>query len=187
FPLVPGTRFLFREAQGGKAVENELTVLPETKQVMGVTCTIVHDVVRVGDQIKEDTVDWYAQDKQGNVWYFGEDTKEYFPHDRMSTEGSWEAGVKGGQPGIMMLAIPAVGAPYRQEDGKGVAEDMGQVVGVGETVTVPAGTFAGCVKTKDWSLLEAGHEFKWYAKGVGLVHSESAAKEIADLISVTRP
>ncbi len=187
FPLAPGTKFLYRETSGGKTSENELTVLSETKVIQGVTCTVVHDVVRIGDAIREDTMDWYAQDKEGNVWYFGEATKEYFPHGRVSTEGSWEAGVEGGQAGIIMKANPAVGGPYRQEYRKGVAEDMGQIVAVGESVTVPQGTFTGCVKTKDWSLLEAGHDFKWYAKGVGLVRSESASKEIAVLVSVTRP
>jgi len=187
FPLVPGTRWLYRETVGNKSSENELTVLSETKVILGVSCTVVHDVVRVGGTIKEDTMDWYAQDQQGNVWYFGEDTKEYFPHGRVSTEGSWEAGVEGGQAGIIMPASPAVGGPYRQEYRKGVAEDMGQVVAVGESATGPGGPYAGCVKTKEWSLLEAGHDFKWYAKGIGLVRSESASREIAELVSVTRP
>ena len=187
FPLVPGTKFVYRETIGGKSSVNEITVLPDTRVVHGVTCTVVHDVVKNGETIKEDTRDWYAQDKQGNVWYFGEDTKEYFPHGRVSTEGSWESGVKGGQAGIIMLANPVIGEPYRQEYGKGVAEDMGQVVAVDETVTVPQGTHSGCIKTKDWSLLEAGHEFKWYAKGVGAVRSESSSREISVLVSVTQP
>ncbi len=187
FPLIPGTRWLYRETSGGKSRDNEITVLSEVKVILGVTCTIVHDVVKIGDAIKEDTMDWYAQDREGNVWYFGEATKEYFPHGRVSTEGSWEAGVEGGQAGIIMKANPTPGEPYRQEYRKGVAEDMGQVVAIGESVTVPAGSYAGCVKTKDWSLLEAGHDFKWYARGLGLVRSESASKEIAVLVSVTRP
>ena len=109
------------------------------------------------------------------------------PLHRVSTEGSWVAGVKGGKPGIIMPAAITPGKPYRQEYQPGVAEDMGQIVAVGETVTVPAGTYTGCVKTKDWSLLEPGYEFKWYAKGVGCVREESTAKEIAELETVTKP
>ncbi len=187
FPLVPGTRYLYRETEGSRVSENEVTVLAETRVVLGVTCTVVHDVVRTGGRVKEDTRDWYAQDRQGNVWYFGEDTREFHPRGRVSTQGSWEAGVSGGQPGILMKALPAPGEPYRQEYRRGVAEDMGQVVATGETVAVPAGTYSDCVKTRDWSLLEAGHEFKWYARGVGLVRTESASKEVAVLVSVTRP
>ena len=85
-PLVPGTRFVYRETLGGRTSINEITVLPETRVVQGVTCTVVHDVVKGGDAIREDTMDWYAQDQQGNVWYFGEETKEFFPHGRVSTE-----------------------------------------------------------------------------------------------------
>src|SRR5262249_33652247 len=85
-----------------------------------------------------------------------------------------DAGVEGGQPGIFMPATPVPGPPYRQEYMRGTAEDMGQVVATNQAVQVPAGAYPECVRTKDWSLLEAGHDFKWYAKGVGLVRSESA-------------
>jgi hypothetical protein len=91
------------------------------------------------------------------------------------------------QPGIIMPANPAPGPPYRQEYSPGNAEDMGQIVAVGDSVTVPGGSFGGCVRTKDWSLLEAGTERKWYAKGVGVVRTQAADGEVAELISVTRP
>lgn len=187
FPLLPGTRWVYRETIGNKTSVDEMTVMPETRLVQGVTCTVVHDILKHGEDVVEDTMDWYAQDDVGNVWYFGEDTKEYFPHGRVSTEGSWEAGTKGCQPGIIMLAQPARGEPYRQEYGRGVAEDMGQVVELRMAVSVPYGTFEDCVKTKDWSMLEAGHEFKWYAKGIGFVRSESSSKEVSELVSFTHP
>ena len=187
FPLVPGTRFVYRETAGGKTTTNEVSVLSDTKRIMGVTCTVVHDVVRDGDRVLEDTYDWYAQDKAGTVWYFGEDTKEFSPKGHASTEGSWEAGVGGAQPGIFMPADPTPGPAYRQEYSRGTAEDMGQIVAANQSVEVPAGTYAGCVRTKDWSLLEAGYDFKWYAKGVGFVRSQSAAREVSELISVTLP
>lgn len=188
FPLVPGTTFKLIEKSGKVTSENEITVTPDTKEIMGVTCVVVRDKVTEKGVVKEDTFDWYAQDEQGNVWYFGEDTKEFGSQGQVSTEGSWEAGVDGAQPGIIMKAHPVVGElPYRQEYGKGVAEDMGQIVAIDDSVTVPYGTFTGCVRTKEWSLLEPGTEKKWYAKGVGVVRTESTTKEIATLVSVSRP
>ena len=186
-PLVPGTTFRFVETLGKHTSENEVTVTPDTRVVMGVTCVVVRDVVREKGVLKEDTYDWYAQDKHGNVWYFGEDTKEFRPNGKVDTEGSWEAGIGRNRPGIIMPGHPVPGAPFRQEYGPGHAEDMGQVVAVNDSVTVPYGSFGGCVRTKEWSLLEPGTEKKWYAKGIGVVRTESTEKEIATLVSVTRP
>ncbi len=187
FPLVPGTRFLYHETKDGKTNINEVTVLAETKVIQGVTCTVVHDVVKVGGVTEEETYDWYAQDAAGNVWYFGEDTKEFLPKGVVSTEGSWMAGVNNAQAGLIMPAHPAPGAPYRQEYLAGHAEDMGQVVHVGDAVKVPFGALANCVRTKEWSMLEAGTDSKWYAKGLGLVRAVSASKEVLELVSVTQP
>ncbi len=185
FPLVPGTVATFIEKEGSESRENVVTVTHDTKTVMGVKCVVVHDTVSIGGVVKEDTFDWYAQDKEGAVWYFGEDTKEFKKGGKVNTGGSWEAGVDG-QPGIIMPAHPKPGAPYRQEYSPGNAEDMGQVVAIDETTTVPHGTFKHCVKTKDWSMLESGHEHKWYAKGVGCVRAESSDGEVSTLISVKK-
>jgi hypothetical protein len=187
FPLVPGTTFHFVERLGKRTSENEVAVTHDTKIIMGVTCVVVHDKVTEKGVLKEETFDWYAQDKEGNVWYFGEATKEYLSRGKVSTEGSWEGGVDGAQPGIIMKGRPAAGEPYRQEYYKGEAEDMGQVVAVDESVTVPCGSFTGCVRTKEWSMLEPGTEKKWYAKGTGVVRTESTTKEVSTLVSVTRP
>jgi len=186
-PLVPGTTSKFIEKLGRHTSENEVTVTADTKVIMGVTCVVVHDVVREKGTLKEDTYDWYAQDKQGNVWYFGEDTKELHPNGKVDTEGSWEAGVGKNQPGIIMPANPAPGAPYRQEYGPGHAEDMGQVVAVNDSVSVPYGSFGRCVRTKEWSLLESGTDKKWYARGIGFIKEQAADKTVVTLISVTRP
>ncbi len=185
FPLVPGSTFTLLEKDGGESRENKITVTDDTKTIMGVKCVVVRDTVTLNGVVLEDTFDWYAQDKQGTVWYFGEATQEFESDGRVNTKGSWEAGVNG-QPGIIMLANPKPGQPYRQEHSPKNAEDMGQVVAVGESVTVPHGTFNDCVKTKDWSLLESGHEHKWYAKGVGVVRTESSSGEVATLISATK-
>jgi hypothetical protein len=187
FPLVPGTTYAFTEKVGKEVSENEVTVTHDTKTILGVKCIVVHDTVKRKGVLKEETFDWYAQDKEGTVWYMGEDTKEFLGGKRVSTEGSWEAGVDGAQPGIMMVKDPKPGDPYRQEYLADRAEDMGQIVELNVSVTVPYGTFTGCIKTKEWSMLEAGHENKWYCKGLGVVRTESTAKEVATLVSVTKP
>lgn len=183
FPLVPGTTRIFREKDGGDTLESTVTVTHDTKVIMGVKCVVVHDVVTEEGELEEDTYDWYAQDKEGTVWYFGETTREMKGDGRVSSEGSWEAGVNG-QPGIIMPAHPVPDAPYRQEYSPGNAEDMGQVVALHESVAVPFGTFTGCVQTKEWSMLESGSEKKWYAQGIGVIRIESTGGEVMTLISV---
>ena len=186
YPLVPGTTYKYVEKSGGDTSENVITVMRDTKTIMGVKCVVVHDTVTKDGRIAEDTYDWLAQHKDGTVWYFGEATKEISPGGAVSTEGSWEAGIKDSQPGVLMPGQPSPGEPYRQEYGRGEAEDMGQIIAVDDTVTVPFGSFKGCVKTKEWSLLESGHENKWYCKGVGVVRSESTAGDVEALVSMAR-
>ena len=186
FPLMPGSTAIYLEQLGREKRENKVTVTHETKVVMGVKCIVVHDTVMLDGAIMEDTFDWYAQDKQGTVWYFGEATREFKTGGRMSTDGSWEAGVNGAQPGIAMPANPRVGERYRQEYLANIAEDIGQIVALDETATVPSGTYKGCVRTREWSMLESGTSKKWYAKGVGLVRAESTDGEVTTLVSLTR-
>jgi hypothetical protein len=187
YPLVPGTTFRFVERQGGETRENVVTVTHDTRTILGVKCVVVHDQVREKGTLAEETFDWYAQDAQGNVWYFGEATREFQGKGRVSTEGSWEAGVAGAQPGIVMRGHAVPGGPYRQEYLAGHAEDVGQVVAVDDPVTVPFGSLTGCLRTREWSLLAPGVETKWYARGIGLVRTRSTSGEIAELVSVTRP
>ena len=187
YPLVPGTILKYVENDKGEISDDTVTITSDTKTITGVSCVVVHDVVTKHGRITEDTYDWVAQRNDGSVWYFGEDTKEITAGGMVSTLGSWEAGVQGSQPGILMPGHPAPGPAYRQEYGLGAAEDMGQIVALDESVTVPAGTFTGCVKTKEWSLLEAGHEFKWYARGVGVVRELATDGTEAKLVSITRP
>ena len=186
FPLVPGTVFTYSEKGGGETSVNEVTVTHDTKTIMGVKCVVVHDTLSANGKLTEDTFDWYAQDKEGNVWYFGENTKEFKEGGAVDTKGSWEGGVNG-QPGMIMPANPKPGEPYRQEYSPNNAEDMGQVVAISESVSVPAGTYTGCVKTHDWSLLESGGEDKWYAKGVGNVKAKGSDGTTETLISIKKP
>ena len=105
---------------------------------MGVTCTEVHDVVYLDGKLAEDTLDWYAQDRQGNVWYFGENTAEFEDGRPVTLAGTFTAGVNDDKPGIIMEANSVVGDFYRQEFALGNAEDNALVVSLNATVTVPA-------------------------------------------------
>jgi hypothetical protein len=186
FPLVPGTVWRYVEKHGMRVSENEVTVTRRTKKILGVTCIVVHDVERRDGKVVEDTEDWYAQDRRGNVWYFGEATREFLAGGRVSTEGSWVAGAGDAAAGIAMPANPTRWKPYYQEYSPGHAEDMAQVESVHEDVFVPAGRYRNCLLTKEWSPLERGSEKKWYARGVGLVRAESSSGAVTTLVSVTR-
>ena len=187
FPLAPGTTWVYEGESDGELERNEVTVTHETKTILGVTCVVVRDTVLIDGEVVEDTLDWYAQDTEGNVWYFGEESKDYEDGELVSTEGSWEAGVDGAQPGIIMLADPAVGDSYQQEYYEDEAEDTGKVVATGETVTVPYGTFEDVLVTEDINPFEPGAvEQKSYAPGVGLILAEyvQGGDERIELIEV---
>ena len=114
FPLPPGTTFIYRGEMEGVPTRNETYVTYDTKVILGVTCTVVRDQAFEEGVLVEETFDWFAQDVDGNVWYFGEDTKELDENGNViSTEGSWEAGVDGAQAGIIMLADPKKGDRYQ--------------------------------------------------------------------------
>ncbi len=169
YPLEPGVMTVF---EGGDE-RVEVTVTADTKVIMGVTTQVITDQVFVDGELLEDTIDWYAADNFGNVWYFGEETAEYENGQIASTEGSWEAGADGALPGIIMLAHPEVGDAYRQEFYEGEAEDVARVYAVDESVTVPKDAYALVLVTEDWSLLDPDvHERKWYAPGIGVVFEE---------------
>jgi len=157
---------------GGKATQTDtLEVLKDKKNVNGVQATVVRDTVSSGNKIVEDTFDWFAQDKYGNVWYVGESVDNYVGGVLVSHSGSWEWGVDGAQPGIIMWADPSthLNEKYRQEYYARKAEDMGQVLSVNESLTVPFGTFDRVVKTLDFSNIESGQEQKFYAPRIGLL------------------
>ena len=167
WPMVPGTRWIYRE--GGQL--DATTVTRKTKRIAnGVTARVVRDTVTRGGEIVEDTFDFYAQDRRGTIWYLGEDTAE-FEHGRLTTrEGSFEAGVDGARPGIIMPAHPKPGMRYRQEYYKGHAEDRGEVLSTDEMAQTPYGRFKRAVLTKDTTPLEPNVlEYKLYAPGIGPV------------------
>lgn len=187
-PLPPGTTLVY-EGETGEGLEHtEVTVLDETRVVMGVTTTVVRDTVTLNGQLLEDTFDWYAQDTAGNVWYFGEAVDNYENGELIDHDGSWEAGVDGAQPGIIMNADPLahIGEAYRQEYYAGKAEDMAQVIGSAGPLTVPFGTFEDVVQTEDWTPLEPGvREHKFYASNLGVIKEVGLKTgEITELIEV---
>jgi len=144
----------------------------DTKTIAGVICVITHDQSYKNDELAEDTYDWYAQDKDGNIWYFGEDTKEIENGNVVSMEGSWEAGVDGALPGIIMFADPIIGVWNRQEYYEDIAEDVGQILDLNVSVTVPLGQYDNCLQTAEWNLNEPGIvENKFYAPGIGLIRT----------------
>lgn len=172
FPLVPGTNWTYEGETEDETETVIVEVLDETRIVAGVVATVVRDRVFVEDELVEDTFDWYAQDRDGNVWYLGEDSKEIEDGEVVGTEGSWETGVDGALPGIIMWADPAahIGEEYRQEYYEGEAEDWGKVLAVGQSISVPFGDFEGCVLTEDWDALEPGVvENKFYCPQIGVV------------------
>lgn len=166
-PLIRGRVWTYASA----TEQITVTVTNETKMILGVKCAVVRDVVRDGGQLVEDTVDWIAQDVYGNVWYFGEISKNYEDGDLVSLDGSWKAGVDGAKPGIVMRAQPAVGAIYRQEFFLGDAEDMAEVISRTGSATVPAASCQGtCLITKEFTPLSPGAiEHKYYAPGIGMI------------------
>jgi len=171
FPLTPGTRMISEAATQDGLQRTTTEVTRDTKTIMGVETVAVHDAVTVDNEPLEDTVDWYAQDRDGNVWYFGEATKE-FKDGTADTAGSFEAGVDGALPGIIMPAHPQVGDQYRQEYAKGVAEDTGEVLSLTGSETTPlTGPAKDLLVTKDSDLLDptGPGENKYYAPGIGLI------------------
>jgi hypothetical protein len=187
WPMRPGSRWVYRELDPDGAKRVEVTVLDRTVTIDGIEARVVHDVVSEDGTVVEDTYDWYAQDGDGNVWYLGEDTKEY-EDGKVSTKGSWKAGVDGAQAGIALPGTPEVGQDYRQEYYASEAEDMGRVLSLDEWVDVPAGKYRPVLMTKDWTPLEPDVlEHKFYAKGVGPVLTLDVASPGREELVTFRP
>jgi hypothetical protein len=171
WPMVPGNRWVYRETDAeGNTQQIVVTVTGRTKTILGIRATVVHDRVTEDGALVEDTEDWYAQDKWGGLWYLGEDTTEYESGKPVSKKGSWEAGVDGAEPGLILPPNPKPGLTYRQEHYAGEAEDRGKVLSLDERVDVALGSFDGVLMTRDTTPLEPDvNEHKFYAKGVGPV------------------
>ena len=188
FPVVPGTRYMYRGVKDGKPSQDIMIVTHETRTIAGVRCVVVSDRLWLSGHLEERTTDYYAQDKEGNVWYFGEETEELDEHGHVtSREGTWHAGTDGAVPGIYIPGNPKVGQTARQEYYKGHAEDHFRVVSIDRSV-LGSGT-ANAVLTEEWTPLEPGVlDHKLYVRGIGTVleQSQKGANERNELISVQK-
>ena len=173
----------------GESLQDTVTVENTTKKIAdGVTARVVHDVVSDHGKPTEITDDWYAQDREGNIWYFGENTAEIH-NGKRDTSGSFEAGRNGADAGVALPAHPTVGMTYREEYYAGQAEDRGRVLALDQQVQAPVGHFTGAVLIDDTSPIEPDvSEYKLYAKGVGPVVavSVSGESEREDLVSYSK-
>lgn len=196
FPLVPGTiwRYLTFDKDGNLLERDTVEVTEETKAIEYpsdsgkiFTCAVVHDVVEEYDEdtgeftITEDTLDWYAQKINGDVWYFGESSQTLEDGELVDIEGSWKAGVDFAKPGIIMyvdLSEEDIGKVYRQEFALGDAEDWArlEIVNAATPVIVPYAA-ANCVEgsshcrqTVEGTPLEPDVvEYKYYKQDYGTV------------------
>lgn len=189
-PLKAGSKWEYTGTTEDGTETIVVEVLDESRTIRGVEATVVRDTVSLEGVTTEDTYDWFAQDEDGNVWYLGEDSTEFEDGEPAGKEGSWEWGVDGALPGIVMWAQPAahVDEEYRQEYFAGEAEDWGKVVETGVSVEVPAGSYTDCIRTEDWNALEPGVlENKWYCPNVGTVKEEAVEgdQEIVELETFT--
>ena len=191
FPLLPGTTFVYRGVKDGKTARDVVTVTHATRTIQGVRSTAVADRLYLAGRLEERTTDWYAQDRRGNVWYFGEATGELDRAGHVtSTEGSWLAGRNGAKAGIYMTARPTVGQSRLQEYYKGHAEDHFAVVSLRARVSVPYTISNRALLTKEWTPLEPGTlDHKYYVRGIGNVKEVTVKGplERSELVSVHRP
>ncbi len=190
FPLPVGRTLVYSGIKDGQTQRDVVTVTNESKVILGVSATVVSDVADHDGTILERTSDWYAQDKQGNVWYLGEDTVHFLANGKGDTSGSWESGVNGAQPGIIMEANPQIPDAYRQELLAGEAEDTAWIVNRGGTVSVPYGKVRNVLTTLEATRLEPGaYDQKVYGPGIGIILEQSLTgdPEVAKLESVSGP
>jgi hypothetical protein len=190
FPLPVGRTLVYQGIKDGQTQVDTVTVTNQTKVILGITTTVVSDIATHDGTVLERTFDYYAQDKQGTVWYLGEDTVSFRANGKPDTSGSFQAGVGGAQPGIIMEANPQIPDAYRQEFLPGEAEDTAWVVQVGGTVTVPYGKLRNTLVTLEATRLEPGaYDQKIYAPGFGIVLEQAltGTPETASLVSVSGP
>src|SRR5262245_11754123 len=188
FPLAPGTGFHFKGYSDGTAQTDDMVVTSRTKKILGITCTVVRDTVSEHGKPVERTFDWYAQDRRGNVWYLGENSLELKNGHLVQASDSWQAGVNGAKPGIIVEGQPKAGDVYRQEFyPPGGALDQARVLSARPTIVVPAGTYERSLATVEWSPVEPQLERKWYAAGVGEIQEQvvQGGHERFRLVSVT--
>jgi hypothetical protein len=192
-PWITGTRTMHKGSFKGIPQVVQALVSDQTKVIDGVTSRMVDDKDIDNGQMVEETSDYYAQDRQGNVWYMGEMTTHYVEGQLTDHADTWFAGQKGALPGIIMYADPhtQLGKPaYQQEYAPNYAEDMGQVKAFNQSVCVPLKCFGNALQIEEHSRLDPGIlEEKYYVAGLGLIRSVIVNGDFEDsnLVSVTPP
>lgn len=174
FPRIPGMTWAYEGMTDEGLRRTETEVLTETFEILGVDATVVSNRDYLDGELTEDNLDYFAQDRDGNVWYLGEEVANYEKGVLHDHGGSWLAGDDGNIPGIVMLADPTerIGETYLQEHLLDSPRDQAEVISVSERVDVPAGSFDGVLQTHDTSAVELDlDEHKFYATGVGLVRT----------------
>ena len=188
FPLPVGRTWVYTGVKDGQSQTDTVKVLAQTKLVAeGIRARVVSDIATHGPRVLEKTFDWYAQDKQGNVWYLGEDTTAYLSNGKIDKSGSWEAGVHDGEPGLIMEATPKVPDAYRQEYLAGEAEDTAWIVGGSDSLNVPYGIVHHVLTTLEATRIEPGlYDKKVYAPGIGIVleRAVTGSTETARLVTM---
>jgi hypothetical protein len=171
FILEPGYYLVL---EGGKQ-QVTVTVLAETKPVDGVETRVVEERETNGGKLAEVSRNYFAISTRTNdVFYFGEDVDTYRDGKVVGHEGAWLSGVSGARFGLMMRGQPLLKERYCQEVAPEVAMDRAEAVSATETVKTPAGEFRNCLKVEETTPLEPGHkEYKFYARGIGLVQDAS--------------
>ena len=168
-PFKPGAWWEYRGRTAEGIERDRVEVLDQQRTIQGVKVTAVRDRVWLDDELTEDTLDWFAQDSRGNVWYLGELSKAYEGGLLSSLEGSFEAGKEGAKAGIVMKAAPRVGETYRQEWSPANAEDVAQVQSLDAPDDVPFKGSKKVLMTREFSALSPGEEeLKFYVPGIGL-------------------
>jgi hypothetical protein len=190
FPLRPGSVWVYRGVKDGEPSREVMRVTNRTRTIDGARCAAIDDKLYLRGRLEERTTDWYTQDDDGNVWYYGEQTAELDTNGKVkTTEGSWTAGVNGAKPGVFMYAEPKVGQSARQEFLKGQAEDHFQVLQLDSSVSVPYRSSEHALLTKEWTPIEPGVlDHKYYLRGVGTVLEQSVKgpNERNELVSFRR-
>jgi hypothetical protein len=187
FPLKPGTAFHYQGFKDAASQTDDMVVTHQKKQILGITCTVVRDTVSENGKPIERTFDWYAQDKQRNVWYMGEDSFELKNGRFARADDSWKSGVNGAKPGIIMRGNPRPGNVYRQEYYPRFALDQARVLGFKASMKVPQGTYNRPLATVEWSPTDPQLERKYYAAGIGEIQEQVVAggHEGFKLVTVT--
>jgi hypothetical protein len=191
FPLPVGWIWIYKGIKEGKPQIDRVTVTSKTRRVAeGITARVITDVSKTpSGKLLEKTTDLYAQDKRGTVWYFGEKTAAYLPGGKVDRSGSWEAGIKDGEPGIIMLANPQIPDAYRQEYQKRNAEDTAWIVNRGGSITVPFGTVRDVLTSLEFARIEPNVvDQKIYAPGIGIVRETALTgpPEVARLVRIIK-